>query len=43
MAQLVPASVAMLEGSLGAALEQEPAPAFEQVSKGWCSAQLYVP
>jgi len=28
----VPASVSMLEGSLGAALEQEPVPAFEQAS-----------
>lgn len=32
--QLVPASAAMLEGSLGAALEQEPVPPFEQVLKG---------
>ncbi|KAI7836364.1 hypothetical protein COHA_009757 [Chlorella ohadii] len=34
MVKLVPASVSMLEGSLGAALEREPVPAFEQAPLG---------
>lgn len=38
LVQLVPASTAMLTGSLGAALEQDPVPQFEQVRRGRLAA-----